>query len=293
MALGQVTLLGRLLHGPTSTDHHPRWSSWLLLLLLHVGPGCCYSRCPLGLRWHPLGPHHPHLSWVPHAHLLTLGLLVVRVWRHHACSCLGCLSLQGHLPLGIGDLLDLHGNLYSRWRRARLGRLLLLTRRLTLPGVWRLWASNTSGHNATSSLLLGWCCRAQARFSLRLVEWGGAGRPVCVGRQAVGMLLRWQPSSTLLLLNRREQLLLVLGGVHHPSWPTCHSRHLLELVVEVVLGGHATLWGHSAGLLLAAGPGAHALLGARRHHLSRGLGRRGLGAAGRGRAGGCDAVAAR
>lgn len=88
LALGQVTLLGGLLHGPTSANHHP-WRS--TLLLIHVGPSSCH--CCLGLRWHALGSNYPYLPWVTHGHLLTLTLLMVGVRRHQACSCLGCLSL--------------------------------------------------------------------------------------------------------------------------------------------------------------------------------------------------------
>lgn len=55
LALGQVTLLRGLLHGPTSTNHHPWWST---LLLIHVGPSS--RHCCLGLWWHALGNNHPY-----------------------------------------------------------------------------------------------------------------------------------------------------------------------------------------------------------------------------------------
>lgn len=119
LALWQVALLG-LLHGPTGTDHHTRGGT---LLLIHVGPSC--SHCCLGLWWHPLRSNHPSGPGVSHAHLLPLPLLVVRMRRHQACSSLGGLSLQSHLPLSISHLLNLHGDLHRRRGRTR-GRLLLL-----------------------------------------------------------------------------------------------------------------------------------------------------------------------
>ena len=54
--LGQVTLLRGLLHGPTSTNHHPCRST---LWLIYVGSSSCH--CSLGLGRHPLGSSHP--SW--------------------------------------------------------------------------------------------------------------------------------------------------------------------------------------------------------------------------------------
>lgn len=108
----QLTLgIRLLLHGAGARAHHHTWRTLLLLLLLllHVSPGSSLS---LGRQ--PLGPHHAHPR-VGHAHL-ALGLLVVRVRRHHA-SCLRRLPLQGHLPLGVCHLLNLHGDLHSCWRR--------------------------------------------------------------------------------------------------------------------------------------------------------------------------------
>lgn len=113
LARGQVTLLRGLLLGAATADHHPRWST---LLLVHVGASSCH-RC-LGLWGHTLGSSHPYRPWVSHAHLLTLTLLIVRVKRHQARSRL---SLQSHLPLSVGYLLDLHGNFYCcRWRARRM-----------------------------------------------------------------------------------------------------------------------------------------------------------------------------
>lgn len=55
LALGQVTLLRGLLHGTTSTNHHP-WRS--TLWLIHVGPSSYH--CRLGLWWHARGSTHPY-----------------------------------------------------------------------------------------------------------------------------------------------------------------------------------------------------------------------------------------
>lgn len=88
LAMWDVTLLRRLLHGPAGANHHPCRST---LLLIHVGPSSCH--CHLGLRWHALGSYHAYRPWVSHAHLLTLTLLMLSVRRHQLSSCLGCLSL--------------------------------------------------------------------------------------------------------------------------------------------------------------------------------------------------------
>lgn len=278
LALGQVTLLRGLLHGPTSANHHP-WRG--TLLLIHVGPGSCH--CCLGLWWHNLGSNHPYCSWVSHAHLLTLTLLMVRVRRHQACSCLGCLSLQSHLPLSIGYLLDLHGNFYCcRWR-ARRGLLLLLWKgRLALGLAGRLLAPDISSHDSAHKLL-GRCCGAKDRFALGLMDWGGARGSAGIWRQIVGVLLellRVGPCSTLLLLDLRKHLLLMLRRVHYPPRTASSTWHLLELVVNRVLRRHAALWGHSTWLLLLllnSRSRAHSLLRDWRHGLSWGLGCWGLG----------------
>lgn len=234
LALRQVTLLRGLLHGPTSTNHHP-WRS--TLLLIHVCPSSCH--CCLGLWWHTLGANHPYSPWVPHAHLLTLTLLMVRVRRHQARSCLGCLS-QSQLPLSVGYLLDLHGNFYCcRWRARRRLLLLLLKGRLALGLAGWLLAPNISRHDSATRLLLllllGRCCRAKDRFALGLMEWGGARGSAGIWGQIVGMLLellRVGPCSTLLLLlDLRKHLLLMLGRAHYPPSPASSTWHLLELMV--------------------------------------------------------------
>lgn len=207
---------------------------------------------------------------------------MVSMRRHQACSCLGCLSLQSHLPLSIGYLLDLHGNFYCcRWG-ARGGLLLLLWKgRLTLGLTGRLLAPNTSSHDSTTRLLLGRCCRAEDRFALGLMDWGRAWGSAGIWRQIVGVLLellRVGLCSTLLLLDLRKHLLLMLGRVHYSPSPTSSTRHLLELVVKV-LRRHATLCSYATWLLLLldSRSRAHSLLWDRRHGLSWGLGCWGLG----------------
>lgn len=211
-------------------------------MLIHVGSSCC--NCCLVLWWHTLGSNHSHCCWVSHTHLLTLALLMVGVWWHQACSRLGGLSLQCHLPLSVGYLLDLHCDFHCcRWR-ARGGLLLLLRKwRLALWLAGRL-TTNTSRHD-TTRLLLGRCCRAKDWFALGLVDWGGSWWSAGIWRQTVGVLLellRVGPCSTLLLLlNLRKHLLLMLGRVHYPPSPTPCTAHLLKLVVKMVLRRHTTL----------------------------------------------------
>lgn len=250
--------------------------------MIHVSSGSCHS-C-LALWWHTLGSNHTYCPWVSHAHLLTLTLLMVRVGRHHACSCLCRLSLKSHLSLSIGYLLDLHGNFYCcRWR-ARGGVLLLLWNgRLALGLTGRLWAPNTTRHDSATRLLLGRCCRAKDRFALGLMDLGGAWGSAGIWRQIVWVLLellRVGPCSTLLLLlDLRKHLLLMLGRAHYPPSPTSPTCHLLELVVKGVLRRHATLCGHPTGLLLLldSGSRAQSLLRDWRHGLSWGLRCWGLG----------------
>lgn len=151
-----------------------------------------------------------------HAQLLALGLLVVRVRGHHACSRLSCLPLQSHLPLGVSYLLNLHGNFYSGWRRPRLGLLLLLGHgRLAQGLVGRLWTPTCTNHDISTRLLLRWCCGTQAWFTLGLVVRGGARGSVDIGWHVVGVLLELlgggTSSSNLLLLLDLWKHLLMLG----------------------------------------------------------------------------------
>lgn len=120
------------------------------------------------LRRHALGSAHPHPSWVSHPHLLTLTLLMVRMRRHQACSSL---SLQGHLPLSVGHLLDLHGDFYSGWWRAGRG-LLLGDGGLALLLIGWLLAANTTSHDSATWLLLWGRGRTEDRFALGLMHWG-------------------------------------------------------------------------------------------------------------------------
>lgn len=265
LPVGEAALLGGLLHGSACSSHHPLWTT---LGLLHVrSTGGRWGR---GLRGDPLRAPYPDWPRVSQGHLRALPLWVVR--RHHAC-----LSLQSHLPLSIGDLLDPHGDLYCcGWgpRRGRLRLLLLRNGGLALRLARRVLAYKTTSHHGGAGLLLGRGHRAEDGLALGLVNWGGAWRPVGVQRQIVVMLLkllRLGPRATLLLqLNMRKHLLLMLRGAHHAPGPAPSAPHLLELVVERVLRRHP------AGLLLDPGYRAQALLRDRRHSLSRGLGCWGL-----------------
>lgn len=219
-----------------------------------------------------------------HAHLLTLTLLMVRVRRYHACSCL---SLQSHLPLSIGYLLDLHSNFYCCGWRARRGLLLLLWYgRLALGLTDGLLASNSSSHANGSRLMLGRCCGAKDWFALGLMDRGGSWGPVGIYRQIGGVLLellRIGSCSTLLLqLDLRKHLLLMLGRAHYPPSPTSSTHHLLKLMVKGVLRRHATLWRHPTWLLLLLDSRyrTHSLLRDWSHSLSRGLRCWGLGSTG-------------
>lgn len=120
LAVGGVTLLGGLLllllllHGSTGTNHHHLWTT---LGWIHVCPGSSHGGG--GLWRNSLGRPHPSWPRVSDGHLGALALLVVR--RHQAR-----LSLQRHLPLSIGDLLDSHCDFHRCWGGPRWGLLLLL-----------------------------------------------------------------------------------------------------------------------------------------------------------------------
>ena len=165
------------------------------------------------------------------------------VRRHQACSCLGRLSLQSHLPLSISYLLDLHGNFYCcRWRARRRLLLLLWKGRVALGLARGLLPPNISTNDSPTRLLLRRCCRPKDWFALGLVDWRGAWRSAGIWRQVVGVLLRVGPCSTLLLLvDLRKHLRLMLGRTHYPPSCATSTCHLLKLVVKGVLRRHATL----------------------------------------------------
>lgn len=246
-------------------------------LLLDVGSS---GSLRLGLRSHTRGPDHPSPR-VTHTHLgLRLRWRVVRMLGHHACR----LSLEdldlGHFPLGFCHPLDLHGDLHRSWRRARRRLLLLLLGRL------RHWGLDGG------RLLLGRCGWAKPWLALGLGVRGGVTG--CVGWKAVGVLellgRRWLP------LDLGHHGLLLLRRAHHPP-----SRHLLEMVVQVVLRDPALLHNlllELRWLLLLWRRGyTHTTNPWLRHGGHVGLGWRlgcgGLGAARRGRAGGGGAIVAR
>lgn len=153
LPMGRVTLLRGLLHGSAGANHHPLRTT---LGLIHVGPSGGHWGRSLGRNslWSP----HPYWACVSHGHLWALTLLMVR--RHHAC-----LSLQSHLPLSIGDLLDSHRNFDScRWRPRR--GLLLGHGSLALRLTWRMLACNVSSHHRGTRLLLGRGYGAKDWFAL-------------------------------------------------------------------------------------------------------------------------------
>lgn len=125
--------------------------------------------------------------------------------------------------------------------------MLLWKRRLALGLVGRLLAPNISSHDRATRLLLGRCCRTKNRFSLGLMDWGGAWGSAGIWRQIVGVLLELlgvgpcSCSTLLLLLDLRVHLLLMLGRAHHPPSPAASAPHLLELVMKVVLRRYSTL----------------------------------------------------
>lgn len=125
--------------------------------------------------------------------------------------------------------------------------MLLWKRRLALGLVGRLLAPNISSHDRATRLLLGRCCRTKNRFSLGLMDWGGAWGSAGIWRQIVGVLLELlgvgpcSCSTLLLLLDLRVHLLLMLGRAQHPPSPAASAPHLLELVMKVVLRRYSTL----------------------------------------------------
>lgn len=276
---GRRLLLLLLLQGSAGTHHHHLWTT---LGLIHVCPSSSHRGG--GLWRNPLGRPHPSWPRVSHGHLGALALLMVR--RHQAR-----LSLQRHLPLSVGNLLDSHRDFHRCGGGPRRGLLLLLgDRGLALRLTGRMLASNISRHHRGAGLLLGRRYGTKDGFALGLMDGGGPRGSVSIQRHVVVMLLKWLrfgPRSALLLqLDMGQHRLLMLGGAHHPPRSAASTAHLLELIVKGVLRGPPT-W---LLLLLDASDRAQPLLGDRRHSLSRGLRCWGLGSTGCWGAGRCGAV---